>query len=166
MKKHLNNSAKIMTAISVGMATTVVTSVIDENSTITNNKIVEYIKKEDLSIKEQLTLSLNSLEYASDNFAVSLDILPTKFSLSVVTWLIDKLSYLNLKGLATLGIDYDGELYVKIITDKTTSYLSLEQPNLMHLLISYNDGSKYMLDDIYFKKGNIPKDIIKKLGIS
>lgn len=161
VKKHLKNSKKIVTEISSGRATTIVTSLISENSTITNSQIVEYIQKEDLSIYDQLKLSLSSLRNMSTEIIQNQDNPPTKFSLSVVSWMIDKLPPLN--GLATLGLDFDGELYFKFITHNSKIYLSLEQPNLMHLLISYNDGTKCMLDDIPFKKGTIPIQVTQKL---
>ena len=161
VKKHLKNSKKIVTEISSGRATTIVTSLISENSTITNSQIVEYIQKEDLSIYDQLKLSLSSLRNMSTEIIQNQDNPPTKFSLSVVSWMIDKLPPLS--GLATLGLDFDGELYFKFITHNSKIYLSLEQPNLMHLLISYNDGTKCMLDDIPFKKGTIPIQVTQKL---
>ncbi len=161
VKKHLKNSKKIVTEISSGRATTIVTSLISENSTVTNSQIVEYIQKKDLSIHDQLKLSLNSLRNMSTEIIQNQDNPPTKFSLAVVSWIIDKLPPFT--GLATLGLDFDGELYFKFTTQNSTVYLSLEQPNLMHLLISYNDGTKCMLDDIPFKKGAIPIQVIQKL---
>ncbi|EPF6052309.1 hypothetical protein ABTK95_04850 [Acinetobacter baumannii] len=145
---------------SINVADFITEIFLDSRDSVKSNvSFTHYVSAEELTANQKLRLNFEFLKnYPLDENLVK----PTKFSIAVVEWLLDK--FPNFKGKGEMGLDYDGEIYFKFTHNNQTGYLSIEDGGLMHFLYLDSQKKKTRLDGIYFKKGTIPAVILKELN--